>query len=141
MLFTDLHPYCLSVSELEAYLSRSPNIYLHLSPISRARKLLLLISFTTIWHFRRYCKENFSVPMHINVAWRCNGYVFINFVTPTAKTIQRQTKPRFQVSSERLTKVVSWLVILNRIRSVNLKMAISIPTIFVVYIFSVCLFA
>ena len=128
MLLTDLHLYCLSVSELEAYFSRSPNIYLYLSPISRARKLLLLISFTTIWHCRRYCKENFSIPMLINVAWRNNGYVLINFVTPT-------------VSSERLTKVVSWLVILNCIRSVNLKMAVSIPTIFVVYIFSACLFA
>ena len=63
MLFTDRHLYCLSVSELEAYLSPSPNIWLYLSPHSRARKLLLLIAFTIIWHCRRYCRENFSVSL------------------------------------------------------------------------------
>ena len=61
--FTDLHLYCLSVSELEAYLSPSPNIWLYLSPHSRARKLLLLISFAIIWHCRWYCRENFSASL------------------------------------------------------------------------------
>ena len=50
MLFTDRHLYCQSDSELEAYNSPSPNIWLYLSPHSRASKFLLLISFTNIWH-------------------------------------------------------------------------------------------
>ena len=48
MLLTDLNLYCLSVLGLEAYLSPSQNIWLYLSSHSRARKLLLLISFTLI---------------------------------------------------------------------------------------------
>ena len=42
MLLTDLHPYCLSVSELEAYISPSPNIWRYLLPHSLARNLLFL---------------------------------------------------------------------------------------------------
>ena len=48
--------------------------------------------------------------------------LFVISVTPTAQTIQRQNLG----SSERLKKAVSWPMILKRIKSVNLKMAISI---------------
>ena len=73
MLLTDLNLYCLSVLGLKAYLSPYPNIWLYLSPHSRARMLLLLISFTLIkWHCRRYCRERklFSIALHVPIAWR-----------------------------------------------------------------------
>ena len=110
LLFTDLHLYCLLVSELEAYLTHPPpNIWLYLSPHNRVRKLFLLISLTIIWHCRRYCRDNFSVSL---CTYRCGAHNFRH----TNSYCHTKTKRRFQVTSERMKKAVSWPMIPKRIR-------------------------
>ena len=93
MLFIDLHLYCLSVLELKANLSPSPNIWLYLSPHSRARKLLLLISFAIIWHGVGSAEKTFQYRSACTDAHKrsmANVAVFMISVTLTAKVIQRQ---------------------------------------------------
>ena len=95
MLFIDLHLYCLSVSELEAYLRPSPNIWLILSPHSRVRKLLLLISFTIIRHCRciGIAEKTFQYSSARTDAHKRSMAmvaVFMISVTSTNKVIQRQ---------------------------------------------------
>ena len=70
-------------------------IWLYLSPHSRARKFLLLISLTIIniglsYVFRR---KLFSIALHVLIAHKRNMAmveVFMIYVTPTAMVIQRQ---------------------------------------------------